>query len=59
MTRLELISKSVRISAVSQAIAAAEPSIRLRRAQQHRFQSSAPGLTVPLERARSGTNGKV
>jgi hypothetical protein len=55
MTRLELIERSVRVSAVEQAMRLAEERIRERRAAQHRFQASAPGLPSPMDRARSGS----
>jgi hypothetical protein len=59
MTQLELISKSVRISAVEQAMEIAECRIRIRRAAQHRFQPVAIGLMSPMHRARSGSNPPV
>jgi hypothetical protein len=59
MTQLELISKSVRISAVEQAMEIAERRIRIRRAAQHRYQPSATGLMSPMHRARSGSHPAV
>lgn len=56
MTRFELIERSVRVSAVEQAMLLAEQRIRERRAAQHRFQASAPGLRSPMRRARSGSS---
>jgi hypothetical protein len=55
MTRLDLVERSVRVSAVEQAMRLAEERIRERRAAQHRFQASAPGLRSPMVRARSGS----
>ena len=55
MTQLELIERSVRVSAVEQAMRLAEQRIQERRAAQHRFQASAPGLRSSMVRARSGS----
>ena len=56
MTRLDLISRSVRISAVGQAMEIAEHRIRLRRSTQHRFQGAASAKISPMHRARSGSS---
>ena len=56
MTRLEMIERSIRVSTVEQAMRLAEQRIRERRAAQHRFQASAPGLLFPMTRARSGSS---
>ena len=55
MTRLELIEMSVRVSAVEQAMQAAERRVRIRRASQHRYQPSTGGRLSPMHRARSGS----
>lgn len=54
MNRFDLIAQSVRISAVENAMAHAEESIRNRRARQHRYQAGTLDTTSPMARARSG-----
>lgn len=56
MNRFDLIAQSVRITAVENAIAHAEESIRTRRARQHRFQPATLALLSPMSRARSGSS---
>jgi hypothetical protein len=55
MTRWDLISRSIRISAAEFALADAEERLRTKRARQHRFQESALVLVSPMTRARSGS----
>jgi hypothetical protein len=59
MTRWDLISKSIRISAAEFAQADAEERLRIKRAKQHRFQDSALVLVSPMTRARSGSERMV
>ena len=56
MTRWDLISKAIRISAAEFALSDAEDRLRTRRASQHRFSTSALAQVSPMARARSGSD---
>jgi hypothetical protein len=55
MTRWNLVSQSIRISAAAIAMAEANDKMRVRRASQHRFQHPLHARLSPMNRARSGS----